>query len=51
MEITKILQTIKGKVLDATHFELLRNAYELQEKNITQLKSNNEALKESNVLI
>lgn len=51
MDITSILQGIKGKVLDAAHFDLLKHAYELQEENINQLKSNNEALKESNVLI
>ena len=51
MDITSILQGIKGKVLDAAHFDLLKHAYELQEQNISQLKSNNEAIKESNLLI
>lgn len=51
MDITSILQGIKGKVLDAAHFDLLKHAYELQEQNINQLKSNNEAIKESNLLI
>ena len=48
MDTLKILGDIKGKVLDAAHFDLLKHAYELQEKNIEQLKSNTEALKESN---
>lgn len=51
MDILGILQTLKGKVLDATHFELLKRAYELQDENLKQLKSNNEALKESNDLV
>ncbi|MGH8427648.1 MAG: hypothetical protein ACRES7_06670 [Gammaproteobacteria bacterium] len=51
MDIIPILQGIKGKVLDAAHFEMLKHAYELQEENIRQLKNNNEALKESNILI
>ncbi len=38
MEITAILNEIKGKVLDATHFELLKHAYDLQNQNIHQLK-------------
>ena len=48
MDIVKILSDLKGKVLDATHFELLQSAYELQNENITQLKENNEAIKETN---
>lgn len=51
MDILGILQTLKGKVLDATHFELLKHAYELQDENVKQLKNNNEALKESNGLV
>lgn len=51
MDVTSVLQSVKGKVLDAAHFELLKHAYGLQEENITQLKSNNEALKESNLLL
>ncbi|MCE2030179.1 hypothetical protein [Sessilibacter corallicola] len=51
MDIVKILQSLKGKVLDASHFELLEHAYKLQEENIKQLKTNNEALKENNSLI
>lgn len=50
MDILGILQALKGKVLDATHFELLKHAYELQNENLQQLKSNNDALKESNDL-
>jgi len=51
MDIGKLLGGLKGKVLDASHFELLKHAYDLQEQNIVQLKSNNAALKESNELI
>lgn len=51
MDLVKILSGLKGKVLDATHFDLLKHAYELQDKNISQLKINNTALKESNELL
>jgi len=51
MDIASILGSIKGKVLDATHFELLKHAYELQVQNINQLKNNNEALRENNELL
>ena len=37
MDILGVLQTLKGKVLDATHFELLKHAYELQDENLKQL--------------
>jgi hypothetical protein len=51
MDIIKILGTLKGKVLDASHFDLLKHAYDLQNKNIVQLKNNNDVLKESNDLL
>ena len=51
MDITKILSTIKGKVLDAANYELLANAYDLQQQNIIQLKENNTSIKESNSLL
>ena len=51
MDIARILGSIKGKVLDATHFELLKHAYELQVQNTDQLNNNNEALKENNELL
>ncbi len=51
MEITKILSTIKGKVLDATNYELLSSAYEIQQQNIIQLKENNTSIKENNELL
>jgi len=51
MDIIQILSTIKGKVLDAANFELLKTAYGLQNQNIEQLKNNNTALKESNDLL
>lgn len=51
MDILSILSGLKGKVLDAAHFELLQSAYELQSQNISQLKENNEAIKESNALL
>lgn len=51
MDIINILGTIKGKVLDASHFDLLKHAYELQDQDIVQLKNNNDALGESNELL
>ncbi|MCG7981022.1 MAG: hypothetical protein G8D81_15190 [gamma proteobacterium symbiont of Clathrolucina costata] len=51
MDISKILVDLKGKVLDASHFDLLKHAYDLQEENIKQLKTNNDALKDSNQLL
>lgn len=51
MDIINILSSIKGKVLDASHFDLLKHAYDLQNENIEQLKNNNQALKESNQLL
>ncbi len=51
MDVIQILTTIKGKVLDAANFEILKKTYELQNDNIEQLKNNNEALKESNGLL
>jgi len=50
MDIIKILATIKGKVLDDSHFDLLKNAYDQQDQDIVQLKNNNDALGESNEL-
>ncbi len=41
MDIIKMLSGIKGKVLDAAHFELLKQTYDLQNQNIAQLKENN----------
>lgn len=51
MDILSILQNLKGKVLDAAYFDVLKHAYELQDQNLRQLKGNNEALKESNDLL
>ncbi len=51
MDIAAILSGIKGKVLDAKHIELLKHAYDLQNQNIEQLKSNNEALREKAQLL
>jgi len=50
MDIIKILGTIKGKVLDDSHFDLLKNAFDQQDQDIVQLKNNNDALGESNEL-
>ena len=50
MDIINILGTIKGKVLDASHFDLLINAYERQNQNIVQLKDNNNTLRVSSEL-
>ncbi len=51
MNVVSILSGIKGKVLDAAHFDLLRSAYDLQAENTKQLKSNNDALSDSNGLL
>lgn len=51
VDIPAILANIKDKVLDATHFELLQHAYDLQNQNVEQLTRNNEALRESNELL
>ena len=51
MDMLAILSGIKGKVLDAHNFDLLKRVYDLQNENIEQLKSNNEALKEKNGLL
>jgi hypothetical protein len=51
MDFLGMLNGLKGKVLDAAHFDLLKSAYDLQNENITQLKSNNEALKENAELV
>jgi predicted nuclease with TOPRIM domain len=51
MDIINILGTIKGKVLDTSHLDLIKDAYELQNQNIVQLKNNNDALRESNELL
>lgn len=48
MDISKILSDIRGKVLDAEHFDSLMHAYDLQNENIKQLQNNNKALRESN---
>ena len=48
MDVLSVLNGIKGKVLDAANHDLLRRAYDLQNDNIEQLKSNNDALRESN---
>ena len=51
MDILGILTGIKGKVLDAAHFDLLHSAYDLQNQNIELLKNNNEAITENNQLL
>jgi len=51
VDIIGLLNGIKGKVLDAAHFDILQSAYELQNRNIEQLKENNSALMESNGLL
>lgn len=51
MDPIAILSGIKDKVLDAHHFDLLKKAYEVQNQNIEQLKTNNEALRENNSLL
>jgi hypothetical protein len=51
MDIINKLGAIKGKVFDASHFDLLKHAYELQNQNIVQLKNDNDALGESNELL
>lgn len=51
MNISKLLSDLKGKVLDVKHLELLNHAYEIQEKNICQLKTNNSAISDNNNLL
>lgn len=51
MDSAGILGSIKEKALDATHFELLNQAYQRQVQRSDQLKNNNEALKEGNELL
>ena len=51
MDILNILDTVKGKVLDASHFDMLKHAYELQDQNIVQLRDNNDALRKTNELL
>ena len=51
MDIISILEQLKKKGLDVVQIELLKNAYELQNRNLDQLKENNDALRESNDLL
>lgn len=51
MDIIKLIDGIKGKVLDASKIDLLKHAYDLQNQNIEQLKTNNEAVRESHGLL
>lgn len=51
VDILKILDQLKQKGLDVVQVELLQNAYELQNRNLEQLKENNDALRESNDLL
>jgi predicted nuclease with TOPRIM domain len=51
MDIINILGTIKGKVLDTAHCDLLKHAYEQQTQNMGQLKDNNDTLRESNEVL
>jgi len=46
MDIIKILSGLKGKVLDAANYELLKQTYDLQNSNIEQLKENNRLLQD-----
>lgn len=51
MDILNILEQLKQKGLDVVQIELLKSAYELQNRNIEQLKDNNDALRESHQLL
>ena len=51
MDPLKLLADVKGKVLDAINFDMLKSAYELQAQNLDQLKSNNDAFRENNELL
>ena len=51
MDIINILGTIKGKVLDDSHFDTLVNEYEQQNQIIVKLKDNNDALRVSSELL
>ena len=46
-DVGAILQGLKGKALDVKDVELLKHAYELQDQNLKQLKTNNDALHEN----
>ena len=51
MEITAILDSVKGKILDAANFTLLQAAYELQAQNIEQFNENNSVHRERSELL
>ena len=48
MSLMEILNDLKGKALDAAHFDLLKHAYELQDKNMEQLEKSNAGLEKEN---
>ncbi|MEM8737267.1 MAG: hypothetical protein AAGG38_02150 [Planctomycetota bacterium] len=51
MDVTGMLSGLKGKVLDAAHFDILKSAYDLLNQNLEQLKSNNAAISENRDLL
>ena len=47
MDIVNILNSMKDKVLDEANYECLKNIFEKQGSNITQLKENNATLRDT----
>jgi len=47
MDIVNILNSMKDKVLDEANYECLKNIFERQASNITQLKENNATLRDT----
>jgi predicted transcriptional regulator len=51
MDVIKLLKRIKGKVLNKEHYELLRQAYELQEQKLAFIQTVNKTLGENSDLL
>lgn len=51
MNLLKLLRKLKGSRLDGAHYELLRQAAELQEEKLAVIQSANKILRENNDLI
>ena len=51
MNMVKILRKIKGKRLDEAHYEILRQAAELQDEKLALIQAANKVLQENNDII
>ena len=51
MNLIKLLQTLKEKGLDESHYVLLGQAVELQEEKLTLMRTANKVLQENNDLL